>query len=52
MMGVMSDTPDDRRRGEGDTFDGTVDDVEMPDDVRREAEARVAAATAKYGTDD
>ncbi len=30
-------------------FDGTVDDVEMPDDVRAAAEARVAAAVAKYG---
>jgi len=30
-------------------FDGTADDVVMPDDVRAAAEARVAAAVAKYG---
>jgi hypothetical protein len=33
----------------GDEFDGTADDVEMPADVRAAAEARVAAAVAKYG---
>jgi hypothetical protein len=33
----------------GDTFDGTADDVEMPPEVRAEAEARIAAAVAKYG---
>lgn len=45
----MSDTPDDRSEGV-EEFDGTVDDVVMPDDVRRAAEARVAAAVEKYGT--
>lgn len=33
----------------GDTFDGTADDVVMPDEVRAAAEARIAAAVAKYG---
>lgn len=39
----MSDTPS------GEQFDGTEDDVVMPDDVRKAAEARVAAAVEKYG---
>ena len=30
-------------------FDGTADDVEMPDDVRKASEARIAAAVKKYG---
>lgn len=33
----------------GEQFDGTADDVEMPPDVRKAAEARVAAAVKKYG---
>ena len=39
----MSDTP------ASEQFDGTEDDVVMPDDVRAAAEARGAAALAKYG---
>lgn len=35
--------------GPGDEFDGDVDDVEMPADVRKAAEARIAAAVKKYG---
>lgn len=35
--------------GTGEQFDGTEDDVVMPDDVRAAAEARIAAAVAKYG---
>ena len=35
--------------GTGDEFDGDVDDVEMPPEVRAQAEARIAAAVAKYG---
>lgn len=33
----------------GDTFDGTADDVVMPEDVRKEAEARIERAVKKYG---
>jgi hypothetical protein len=33
----------------GEQFDGTVDDVVIPDDVREASEARIAAAVAKYG---
>ena len=43
----MSDTP-----SAGEMFDGTEDDVVMPDDVRAAAEARIAAAVAKYGPAD
>lgn len=45
----MTEPRDDTPPTGGDTFDGTADDVVMPDDVRAEAEARVAAAVAKYG---
>lgn len=51
----MTDAPritrtgfDDDAEG-GEQFDGTVDDVVMPPEVRRAAEARIAAAQAKYG---
>lgn len=47
MMDGMSDTP--TTSEDGEQFDGTADDVVMPDDVRRAAEARVAAAVEKYG---
>lgn len=40
----MSDTPDTR----GEQFDGTIDDVIMPDDVRAAAEARIADAMERY----
>lgn len=40
----------DPNRPTAENFDGTVDDVEMPDDVRAESEARIAEAMAKYGT--
>lgn len=37
------------RPGTGDTFDGTVEDVVMPDDVRAAAEARIERAVERYG---
>ena len=42
-------TTPERSNGPGDEFDGDVDDIEMPADVRAEAEARIAAAVEKYG---
>jgi len=38
-------------QGPGDTFDGDVDEIELSPQVRAEAEARIAAAVAKYGKD-
>lgn len=35
----------------GEEFDGGIDDVEMPADVRAAAEARIAAAVARYAAD-
>ena len=45
----MTTTPLPEDPGPGDQFDGPVDDLELSREVRAEAEARIAAAVAKYG---
>ena len=42
-------TETDKSPQSGDEFDGDIDDVEMPPEVRAAAEARIAAAVKKYG---